>query len=415
MALVHFYLGNGVYKSTDNGETWARLPNSNTSPLEEFNISADLIFKVVVDPTNGNVYIAAAAAILRSTDGGNTWNNVLNDTLVSSGRATDIIVTSTGVFYAAFAGSNSPGTDGVWRSPTGASGSWTRIAGSGSGTNPPGWNAQAGYGRVVLALAPSLESRVYALYFNNTASDCIGTAAPEAEFFYWTDGAPGTWTDISATLPNEVGCSDGNDPFAVQGGYDLVIGVKPDDPTTVFIGGTNAYRSTNTGATWTRVGGYAGPTGYAQYANSHPDIHSFVFQPGSPATMISGNDGGIQRTTDIMAGTVAWTQINNGYRTYQYYYVVNDPRNANNKVMGGAQDNGTTRNVGGTGSTFEPILSGDGVSVGLSDPAATGGFQYEYAGFQNGSIIQKNFHTRPEFWKSNYSERSNRKSIHYTL
>jgi hypothetical protein len=31
-----FVIGNGVYKSTDNGETWNRLLNSNTTPLEQF-------------------------------------------------------------------------------------------------------------------------------------------------------------------------------------------------------------------------------------------------------------------------------------------------------------------------------------------------------------------------------------------
>lgn len=231
---------------------------------------------------------------------------------------------------------------------------------------------------------------MYALYDDNTKALCAGTPKPEAEFFYWNDSNV-TWTDISATLPNEPGCSDGNDPFAHQGGYDLVVAVKPDDANTIFIGGTNAYRSTNTGATWTRIGGYDNPNDAAQYENSHSDIHYFVFQPGSSTTMLCGNDGGIQRTTDVLATNprVVWTPINNGFRTYQYYYVAIDPRSGNNKVIGGAQDNGTTRNIGGTGSAFEPVFSGDGVSVGLSDPAATGGVQYEYVGFQNGGVHRR--------------------------
>ena len=384
-----FYSGNGVYKSTDNGETWKRLPASNTTALESFSTNADFILKIIVDPTNGNIYIAAIAAIRRSTDGGASWATVLNGTLANARQTTDVIVTSNGTLYAGFAGTNSAGADGVFRSTTGASGSWTRIAGVGSATNPPGWNANNAYGRVVLALAPSLESRVYALYYNNIDSDCAGVARPEAEFYYWDDLTT-TWTDISATLPDEPGCLNGNDPFAVQGGYDLVIGVKPDDANTVFIGGTNAYRSTDTGATWTRIAGYNSPASYALYPNSHPDIHSFVFQPGSPTTMICGNDGGVQRTANNLAGTVAWTQINNGYRTYQYYYVANDPRTGNNKVIGGAQDNGTTRNVGGTGSQFESVFGGDGVSVGLSDPAASGGTQFEYVGSQLGNIARRN-------------------------
>ncbi|MES2776543.1 MAG: hypothetical protein V4722_20365 [Bacteroidota bacterium] len=399
-----FYSGNGVYKSTDNGETWVRLVNSNTTAVESFTVGQDLINKVIVDPINGNVYIACAATIRRSIDGGTNWTTVLNGTLASSNQFTDIVVTSTGKLYAAFGGSNTAVVDGVWSSlPGGTSGdvgSWTKIAGTGSATNPVTWNAQAAYGRVVLAIAPSLESRVYALYYNNVSSSCAGVAAPEAELFRWDDGSS-TWTDLSANLPNEAGCSDGNDPFAVQGGYDLVIAVKPDNPDAVFIGGTNIYRSTNgftSTATNVRTGGYANTAGYGLYLNSHPDIHAIVFTPGNSNIMLCGNDGGIQRTTDNLAATVAWTPINTGYNTYQYYYVDIDPRVGNAKVMGGAQDNGTTRNVGGTGIDFELVMGGDGVSVGLSDLNA--GVQTEYLGVQNGVIRRRQSTVAPGFFNA---------------
>jgi hypothetical protein len=388
-----FYTGNGVYKSTDNGETWARLVNSNTTPLESFSVAQDIINKVIVDPINGNIYIACAATIRRSVDGGTTWTSVLNGTLANSNQFTDIVVTSTGKLYAAFAGTNTSTVDGVWSSLPGATsgdaGSWTRIAGTGAATNPAGWNAVNGYGRVVLGIAPSLETRVYALYYNNTTSNCAGVAAPEAELFRWDDGSS-AWTDLSANLPNEAGCSNGNDPFAVQGGYDLVVSVKPDDPNAVFIGGTNVYRSTDgftSTANTTRLGGYAGTGGYTQYANSHPDIHGIVFKPGTTTTMLCCNDGGIQRTTDNLAAAVAWTPINTGYRSYQYYYVDIDPRFGNDKVIGGAQDNGSTRNIGGAGTNFELVTGGDGVSVGLSDIFA--GAQTEYVGSQNGNINRR--------------------------
>jgi hypothetical protein len=103
--------------------------------------------------------------------------------------------------------------------------------------------------------------------------------------------------------------------------------------------------------------------------------------------MICGNDGGIQRTTNDLASTVAWTDISNTYRTYQYYYVALDPRSGNAKVAGGAQDNGTTRNLGGSGTDFERILSGDGGSVGLSDNIS--GFTYEYVSWQQGDIFRR--------------------------
>ncbi|HYF30193.1 MAG TPA: hypothetical protein VD993_03640 [Chitinophagaceae bacterium] len=395
-----FYLGNGIYKSTDNGETWTRLANSNTSSLEGFNSRTDLVSKVAVNPANGDVYMAALNAIYRSQDGGTNWAIVLTDGggTYSSSFVTDIVFNSTGTrMYAAFDGrgcfyaTNPPGTGcsalniaGVWTSTTGNSGSWTKIAGDGAATNPVGWDVNNSYGRVVLALAPSNENILYALYWDGDAYPSI-----EAELYKW-DQSTTSWVDRSANLPNEAGGSPGNDPFAVQGGYDLVLAVKPDDENCLFIGGTNIYRSTDafaTAASVTRIGGYAGPSTYASYTNSHADIHSIVFQPGSPTTMVCGNDGGIQRTANNLAATVAWTVISTGFRTYQYYHVTLDPRNGNGKVMGGAQDNGTTRNIGGAGTDFERIFSGDGVSVGLSDNIS--GTFWEYVGFQSGPIYRR--------------------------
>ena len=374
-----FYGGNGVYKSTDNGETWSRLTNSNTTPLEQFNTNADFISKAVVNPVNGDIYIACLAAILRSTDGGSTWASVLNGSLANNSQFTDIAVTSTGIFYAGFSGTNSVGSDGVWRSTTGASASWARIAGPTD--NPTGWNAQGTYGRVVLAIAPSNENIVYALYAN--ASDVNGVINAE---FYKYDAGSTTWTTL--TLPDEPGTLSGNDPFTTQEGYDEVIAVKPDNANTIYIGGTNAYRSVDGGASWTRIGGYNSAANYSLYPNSHPDIHGFAFQPTNSNIMICHNDGGIQRTNDNLASSVAWTQINNGYRTYQFYYTDLDPRTGNNKLIGGAQDNGTTRNSGGTGTAFENVLSGDGGSVGLNMPIA--GVQTEFVSTQFGNIYRRN-------------------------
>src|SRR5205807_427469 len=117
----------------------------------------------------------------------------------------------------------------------------------------------------------------------------------------------------------EPGCSIGNDPFAVQDGYDLVMTVKPDEDSVIFIGGSNIYRSksafANTTRT-TRIGGYTNPASAAQYPNSHPDIHAIAFQPDNPNIMLCGNDGGIQRTTNDTAAAVTWSQTNTDFRTY---------------------------------------------------------------------------------------------------
>ena len=380
-----FYLGFGIWKSTDNGVTWTKLAATAVG-LETFNSSFDFVNRLVVDPTNGNVYAAAGNSIRRSTDGGATWGLVCGS--FSNSAYSDVIVTPTGRFYGAIAGDGGT-SEGIWTSSTGASGSWTKIAGTiSSVVTPATWKTAGSYGRIVLAYAPSSTNIVYALYWNGT-THTSSAAAPEAKLFKY-DQTTTTWTDLSANLPDEAGYSSGNDPFAVQGGYDLCVAVKPNDANTVFIGGTNVYRSTtgftNTAGT-TRIGGYASSAGYSVYLNHHSDIHTFVFAADNNNILYTGDDGGIQKG-DITATPVVWTSLNNNYVTYQYYHVDIVPSTSSGDiVVGGAQDNGTTLST--TGTNYTSILSGDGVAVGFMSYTNSSTFNL-IAGAQNGICYRLN-------------------------
>jgi Secretion system C-terminal sorting domain len=351
------YRGHGIWKSTDNGLTWTALA-STQSILEVFDNVFDYVHRLAIDPTSGNIYAAAGNLILRSTNGGSSWATVVG-TGGNSGFS-DVITTSTGRIYAGINGAEA--TNGVWTSATGAPGTWTRIAGTGAVPNHPNWNAIGAYGRVVLAYAPSSPNIVFALYYNGI-NHTFANQVPEAELFKWNQ-TTSTWTDLSANLPDEPGYSSGNDPFAVQEGYDLLVAVKPDDVNTVFVGGTNIYRSTTgftTNTATKRIGGYNSPTNYALYPNHHPDNHVLIFANGDNNTAYSGNDGGIQKA-NITAPTVSWTSLNNNYITYQYYHVDITPELGGSAVIGGAQDNGTTVS---TSPNFVPALGGDGCGTAI--------------------------------------------------
>jgi hypothetical protein len=334
-----------------------------------------------VHPTTGHIYAANIGQIMRSTDGGASWNVVLGITGCNTGMVGDILVTPTGRLYAGLAGSVGSSSDGVWTSLDGTT--WTQLSGTGAAGSPPEWNAFNTYRRIVLAYAPSNENIVYVLYHNNFTSRCSGTQAAEAKLFKY-DNSFSFWQDLSTTLPNEPGCSNGNDPFAVQGGYDLEVAVKPNDPNTIFIGGTNAYRSTDGGLNWIRIGGYAGPGGYSKYTNHHPDLHTFRFSPADNNLLFSGSDGGVH-VADISQTNPTWVSLNNNLITYQFYHVAIKPETGVNDFIGGAQDNGTTGVLGG-GTLFSEYLGGDGVSVGL----ASGPAPYtQFCGTQSGQIFRR--------------------------
>jgi len=381
------YIGNGVYKSIDSGYTWVRLPSSDTGVAEAFDVREDYISRIVVTPDSGWVYIAALGCIERSKDGGATWQKVLIAGTLNQIQTpavtniTDVICTDSGRIYATLPGTaDIGGSAGVYMSIRGDTGTYVKIGGASAPANTVGWPADAGYGRIVIAVAPSADSILYALMWNGVTT---GNAISGSLFV--RNGNAG-WTDLSANLPNESPGANNNAWFDCFSGYCLTIAVKPNDPNFVVIGGVNAYRSTDgfaTAANYTRIGGYATAANYTAYLNHHSDQQIMVFQPGSPTVLTTGDDGGIQRTDNVTAGVVAWNSLNNNYQTYQYYYVAIDPTVGSTKYLGGAQDNGTTSRDSGT-NNWRPVWGGDGGSVGISC-----GNAFQYVSSQSGRISRR--------------------------
>lgn len=422
------YLGFGLYKSIDNGATWTKLPlNSMTDfngnplgagTLEGFDNPFDYVHKIAINPVTGDLYVAVHRRLVRSSDGGNTFQTVFGSavTATSLGGQMDVVISNTGKIILAVNGSNPDLTlRGVWVSTTGNLGSWTRIAGgsvlgvdsvsnwkANSYTNYAG-STTAISKRIVMGMAPSNQNIVYILYENgksNTAPD----NAPEADLFKLDMTSGNTWTNLSANMPDFPSSNAATDPFTVQGGYDMFVGVKPDNPNFVLVGGSSLYRSTDgftttTNTSW--IGGYGNSLpNLTYYKKSHPDIHNVVFNPSNANEAICANDGGIQITSDITTSItstepVTWTNINN-YQTLQYYHVSIDPVTGVNNFLGGAQDNGTQFRdkdiyllngiTEADSNNHIRVVGGDGGHTGLSPFDNALQQQFFYASFQLGNL-----------------------------
>ncbi len=149
-------IGNGMYKSTDNGATWQPLAStqggSQANLLEIF----QGVWRIVTDPVRMDkdiVYAACYGAIMRSEDGGVSWEVTLGD-LENKSFATDLAITSEGILYAALSSFclsvQPPSKAGIWRSTDGIN--WTKIT-------PAGFPQDNRVTR--LALAPSNEKVMY--------------------------------------------------------------------------------------------------------------------------------------------------------------------------------------------------------------------------------------------------------------
>jgi hypothetical protein len=315
------FRGDGVFKSTDNGESWNLLPSTSNGNVQSFNSEWRYVNNVAVNPSTGSVFAAASNVVMRSQDGGTNWNTVRST--LANATMSDVQITSTGVIYAGIpaglqdAGISTSNDDGA---------SWTNITPGGFPSN---------YGRIVITIAPSNENIVYVWIY--TATGATGTQL-------WKYDASGpTWTNLTANLPATVQPVAG---LNVQGSYNMVMKVRPDDANFVVIGATNLYRTTDGFSTqvpasgW--IGGYATINNISQYDNHHPDQHSLVFLNSPNSTVLySGHDGGVSKTNDFTQATVVWSELNTGYVTSQFYSLAIDPVTANDKVIsGGLQDNG---------------------------------------------------------------------------
>lgn len=362
-----FFFGTGIYRSTDNGETWNRL-SATADDNTAFNSEFDFISRVVVNPSTGSIFFSSNGfGVYRSTDDGASFSLVLGtaaeqqfSTVAVASDGTLVGVISEATFGS---GTHNPGIFVSTNDGT----NWTEVTPS---------SFPSSYGRSVVAFAPSNTDIFYVFTEKNGDSSNQG-----ASFYKF---------DISSGISSSAASSDraGNIPdFGEPVGhlnqmpYNMILAVKPNDPDFVLLGTTNLLRSTdgfsstptdsdNNGETddtekdkfW--IGGYAKANNVSQYTNHHPDQHILAFDPTNPNRLWSGHDGGLSVTSDITATSVSWTDMNNGYITTQFYSVALPSGSSDDRIMGGTQDNGTpffrVDNTQTQTTIANDISSGDG-------------------------------------------------------
>ncbi len=298
--------GDGVYRSTDAGETWSNVGLRGTLHIG----------RILVDPNDAQRVLVAALGnvfapnpdrgVYLTTDGGNNWQKVLyvNDSTGAVDLASD--PTHPSVVYAAlwrmqmhpwldYFMPQTGYTSGIYKSTDGGE-HWTKLSGGGLPTGP--------LGRIGLGVARGTNGQV--VYATIIAS------RGESGLYRSNDGGQ-TWSFV-------------NKDQGLANSYFSRITVDPNNPDIVYVMDRSIHRSVDGGKSFIMFKGAPGGD----------DYHFLWINPSKPQYMITGVDQGCVVSVDSGKSWSSWYNQPTG----QFYHVAVDDQFPY-KIYSGQQDNGT--------------------------------------------------------------------------
>ncbi len=346
--------GNGVYRSTDAGETWTHLGLDETRHIGRVRVhpnDADVAFVAAL----GNLWAPSdIRGVYRTTDGGTTWDQVL---FVDEHTGVVDLVMDPGdsnTLYAAayqrlrrtwgFNGGG-PGS-GIYKTTDGGE-TWDELT-----DGVP----EGDKGRIGLAIAATDGDVLYATIQHDEDG---GT--------YRSRDGGASWAKVNDLNPRPM--------------YYSHIEVDPTDAERVYILGTEFYMSGDAGETFRQM-----PTRPTYDVGVHADHHTLWIDPTNPRHLYLAGDAGLHESFDRGE---TYRRINN-LPIGQFYAIGLDMRRPY-WVYGGMQDNhswmapsATRRWIGIINDDWYQIGFGDGM---YQQPDPTD-HRYVYVGDQNGGVVR---------------------------
>lgn len=338
--------GDGIFKSTDAGETWQYIGLSQQG----------IVSKIQIDPTNPQILYAATMGnpfvrdnergIYKSIDGGITWQQSLF--VSNQSGASDLIINPANpqVLYASFWDRIRSSTESVIYGPhariyktTDGGQNWTQLGGG----LPTGV-----MGRTGLAMSAQNPDKLYAVF--------IDSLSTPGGLFKTTNGGT-TWTSVDINALEDK-CGD-------FGWYFGKIALHPADDEEVYFHAIVLWRKAAGTSTWLTAAG------------GHADSHDLIILPSGKRYW--ANDGGVYRK-DVNQSF--YTRCKN-LPTTQFYHTTYNPHTPD-LYWAGAQDNGIKKGNASTLNDWANVYPADGFRCGFhpTDPNTY------WVEIQNGTIIK---------------------------
>jgi photosystem II stability/assembly factor-like uncharacterized protein len=317
--------GDGMWKSTDAGDTWSRIGLTDSRHISRIRIhprNPDLAYAAVMGHLFGP---NEERGVYRTVDGGETWQKILyvSDEVGAVDLAMD--PTNPRILYASFwrilrtpysLESGGEGS-GIWKSVDGGD-NWTELTvNEGLPEGPIGISG--------IAVSPTNNKNVYAII-----------EAEEGGVFRSRDGGE-SWSRVN---------EDRN--MRQRAWYYTRIYADPADEESLYVLNVRFHYSKDGGRSFSEID------------TPHGDNHDLWIDPADPLRMIQSNDGGANVSYD--RGATWSTQSNQP--TAQMYRVSTD-NDFPYRLLGGQQDNSAVR-------IRSRSALGDAISVRDWEPTAGG-------------------------------------------